>query len=100
MTSQIVDAVLGEQKLLWWLRDRIELLWITAWSLVGSAIVIIGKHSLSQITLRIAASLMLLLGCCWLLFLTGGWVVAIAPALSLMLSATITAVYRPKFNCS
>ena len=96
MTSQIIDAVLGEQKLLWWLPDRVELLWIAAWSLVGSAIVIIGKHSWSQITLKIAASLMLLLGCCWLLFLAGGWIVAIAPVLSLMLSATITAIYSSR----
>ncbi len=93
MTNQIVDAVLGEQKLLWWLSDRVELLWIAAWSLVGSAVVIMTKRSLNQITLRIAASLLLLLGCCWLLFLAGGWIVAIAPALSLMLSAAITAVY-------
>ena len=93
MTNQIIEAVLGERKLLRWVSDQGELLWIVFWSMIGTLIVIFGKGSLIKITWRIAGSLTLLFACCWLLLLQGIWLVAIAPALGLMLSAVMIAVY-------
>ena len=93
MTNQIIDAVLGERKLLVWVSEQVELLWIAFWTIVGTAIVIIGKAPPLQICLRTIGSLTLLFGSCWLLFINSVWLVAIAPALGLCLSAFLVAVY-------
>ncbi|MEM8722951.1 MAG: CHASE2 domain-containing protein [Cyanobacteria bacterium P01_G01_bin.39] len=93
MTNQIIDAVLGERKLLRWVSEQVELLWIAFWAIVGTMIVIITKASPLQICLRTIGSLALLFGSCWLLFLNSVWLVAIAPALGLCLSAFLVAVY-------
>lgn len=90
MTSQIIDTVLEERKLLWWVSDQIELFWIALWSFIGSFVVIISKGSPIKITWRITAALTLLFGCCWILFINGVWLLAIAPALALILSAVLT----------
>lgn len=92
MTSHIIDLVSGEKNLSW-VSDRLELLWIGIWSLIGSMIVIVSKSNPLKIALATTGFLTLLLVCCWLLLLQGIWLVAIAPTLGLMLSAAITAVY-------
>ena len=88
MTSQIISTVLGEQKLLWWVPNEIELLWIALWSMVGSTIILIWR-SLTQIAIATWAALTILFACCWILFLDGGWIMAIAPALGLLISAAM-----------
>jgi len=93
MTNQIIDTVLGERKLLRWISDQGELLWIAFWSLVGTLTIISSRKSLSKMTWQIAGSLTLLFACCWLLLLNDIWLLAIAPALGLILSATMIAVY-------
>ncbi|MEM9506596.1 MAG: CHASE2 domain-containing protein, partial [Cyanobacteria bacterium P01_E01_bin.35] len=93
MTSQIIDAVLGEHQLLGWASESLELLWIAFWSIVGGILIVIGKSSLIQISLRVIGSLTVIFGCCWLLFLNDVWLVAIAPAWGLILSALLIAVY-------
>lgn len=93
MTSQIIDTVLGERKLLGWVSDQLELLWIAFWSIIGSVMVIINRSSPIKIALAIAGSLALLFGYCWLFFLNGVWLLAIAPALALILSATLVTFY-------
>jgi CHASE2 domain-containing sensor protein len=93
MTTHIISLVLGEQKLLWWLSDQIELLWITIWSIIGSLIVVVWRRSFSKVALGILAFLTLIFSLSWLLLLNSGWLVAIAPALGLLLAATITSVY-------
>ncbi len=98
MTSQIIDTVLGERKLLSWVSDQGELLWIILWSMIGSIVVILSKGSFFTITWRIAASLTLLFACCWLLLINGVWLIAIAPGLGLMLAAVMIAFYIKKIN--
>ncbi|MEM7759152.1 MAG: CHASE2 domain-containing protein [Cyanobacteria bacterium P01_A01_bin.40] len=93
MTSQIIDAVLGEHQLLGWASEPLELLWIAFWSIMGGILIVIGKNSLIQISLRVIGSLTVLFGCCWLFFLNDVWLVAIAPAWGLMLSALLIAIY-------
>lgn len=94
MTSQITSTVLGEQKLLWWFPNAVELIWIGLWSAIGSLIVILLQRSIIKIAVSIYFALTLLFACCWLLFLNGGWIVAIAPAGGLIISAVLTVVYR------
>lgn len=93
MTSQIIDTVLGEGKLLAWVSEPIKFLWLVVWSLWGSILMLISKNSFWQISWQIFGSLTLLLACCGLFFLNGIWLVAIAPALGLLLSALLVAVY-------
>ena len=94
MTSNIISTVLGEQKSLWWLCDRWETLWIAFWSTVGAGIIILGQRWFTRIGLAIVLSLTLIFLSSWLLFLSGGWLIAIAPSLALLLSAAIASFYR------
>lgn len=98
MTSQIIDTVLEKSKLLWWVSDQIELLWIALWSLIGSVVVIMSQDSVIKLTGRIAALLTLLFGCCWILLINGIWLLAIAPALALIFSAVMIAVYSKNYH--
>jgi CHASE2 domain-containing sensor protein len=93
MITHITSIVLGEEKLLWWLSDQVELLWITIWSIVGSLTVVIWRRSFSKIALGILALLILIFSLSWVLLLNGGWLVAIAPASGLLLAAIATSVY-------
>jgi CHASE2 domain-containing sensor protein len=97
MTSQIIDVILGEQKLLWWVPEGGKILWINFWSMIG-AIIILGrnftkKRSPLKIMAAIAVSLALLFICCWGLLLNGIWIIAIAPAFGLILAAIIALGY-------
>ena len=94
MTSNIISTVLGEQKPLWWLCDRWEMLWIAFWATVGAGIIISGQRSLTKISLAVFLSLTLIFVSSWLLFFHGGWLIAIAPSLALLLSAAIASFYR------
>ena len=94
MTSHIISTVLGEQKSLWWLCDHWETVWIALWSTVGAGIIILGQRSFFRVSLSIFLSLTLIFVSSWLLFLNGGWLIAIAPSLALLLSAAIASYYR------
>jgi CHASE2 domain-containing sensor protein len=91
--AQIIGAVLDKRKLLGWFPDWVELLWIALWSVVGSAAMIIW-HSLLQRAIAMAVSLTLLFVCYFGLFFDGNWLVAIAPALGLLLSALGVTIYQ------
>lgn len=93
MTNHIISAVLREKKLIWWLPDKVELLWIGFWSMVGSGLIILGQRSFTKIAIGIFLSFTLIFGCSWLLFINDGWLVAIAPAVGLLISAGIASVY-------
>ena len=93
MTNQIIGVVLGERRLISWVCDQLELIWIAYWSLVGSIIVMSSKKSPLKIALNIAGTLALLCCCCWIMLLNGVWLVMIAPALALILSAAFFCIY-------
>ncbi|MGL5836526.1 MAG: CHASE2 domain-containing protein, partial [Waterburya sp.] len=105
MTSQIIDVILGEQKLLWWVPEGWEILWVNFWSMTGAVIIFVGnsgkKRSRSgggasspiRIMVAIAFSLALLFICCWGLLVNSIWITAIAPAFGLMLAAIIALGY-------
>lgn len=101
MTSQIIDVILGEQKLLWWVPEGWEMLWITFWSTIGAVIILgnnLGKNSGNKrspikIMVAIAVSLALLFISCWGLLVNHIWITAIAPAFGLILAAIIALGY-------
>lgn len=92
MTSQIIDVVLGEEKLLSWVSDSLEILWIVWWSMIGAVIILIFRRSPIRIFVGISVSLILLLICCWILLVNNIWLIAIAPSIGLMLSGIIALV--------
>ena len=93
MTNQILGAVLDGRKLLWWFPDWVELLWIALWSLVGSVAMAIWRIPELR-AIAFALSLSLLFTGFFGLFFYGAWIVAIAPALALLLSALGMITYQ------
>jgi len=94
MISNIISTVLGEQKPLWWLCDRWEMAWVACWSIVGAVIATRYQRSFGKMSLSIFGSLTLISLASWLLFLDGGWLIATAPSLALLLSCAIASIYR------
>ena len=93
MISQILDAVLERRKLLMWFPDWVELLWIAFWSLVGSSAMLIWR-SPEERAIAVALTLILLFTFYFGLFIQGIWLIAIAPALALLLSALGIIIYQ------
>ncbi|MGF1541498.1 MAG: CHASE2 domain-containing protein [Pleurocapsa sp.] len=86
--EQIIAAVLDGRKPLAWVSDWIELFWIALWSLVGSVIMVIWRTPAAR-AIAIAVSLTVLFICYFGLFVNSIWLVAIAPALGLLLSSWV-----------
>ena len=91
MTQNIINTVLGESTLLWWVPDWIEFLWIGVWSIIGAGVVVIWRSFWHRAS-AIFWCLTLLFGCCLGLFFYGGWIVALAPGLAIILAA-VSAIY-------
>jgi len=96
MTSQLVDAVLQKQKPLYWASSTLEMLWIAFWSAMGTIIIFFNKRSPIKIMSTIIIALALLFTSCWLCLVNGVWLLAIAPAVGLILSASFSLAYSRK----
>ena len=96
MTSQIVDVVLQKQKSLSWASSTLEILWIAFWSATGAIIIFLNKRSPIKVMSATILALALLFTSCWLFLIDGIWLLAIAPALGLILSTTLTLAYSRK----
>lgn len=99
--SQILSAVQDRRPVIWWWSESLELLWIVFWS--GLAGVINWRFkSLKIIVILLGVSLILLWGCCYLtLWITGGWIPFIPPAITLSLTAIVGWIYqsvKPEVN--
>ncbi len=92
LTSQIIDAALGERPLFWFLREWQEILWIVGWSLAGGITLVLIRHPL-YVVIASSSVLILLLGTSWVIFLQAGWVPIFAPSLSFLGTCAATAVY-------
>ncbi|MGB7521985.1 MAG: CHASE2 domain-containing serine/threonine-protein kinase [Spirulinaceae cyanobacterium] len=92
LTSQIIDAALGERPLFWFLSEWQEILWIVGWSLAGGATITLIRHPL-YVIIASSSILIVLFGSSWVIFLQAGWVPIVAPSLSFLLSCAATAVY-------
>ena len=91
MVSQIVSAVLDGRSLLWWWSWWGDALWIGGWTLMGGFVVWYVRAPLRQ-GLAMFVSLGTLLGSCFILFLTGGWVPLVPSALGLLIAGGSVAI--------
>ncbi|MGJ3251889.1 MAG: CHASE2 domain-containing protein [Elainellaceae cyanobacterium] len=87
MISQILSAVFDQRPLIKWWSSWTEILWITSWSVIGSAIVLY-PQSRWKVGFTILLVWGALVGVCFLLFIQGWWV----PLIPAMLALAITAV--------
>lgn len=85
-TSQILSAVLNNRPLLWSWPSSGEALWIVTWGLVG-AVFASFVHRPLVFALGAGVLLVSLFGICYLIFIQGGWIPLVPPALALVLAA-------------
>ncbi|MEB3229662.1 MAG: CHASE2 domain-containing protein, partial [Leptolyngbyaceae bacterium] len=88
--SQILRAVLDQERLMWFMPNWAEALWILGWAILGGTVAWSIRHPVI-ITVTIVAAGGLLIGSCYVLFLQSGWL-PLWPAL-LGLFATSGAVF-------
>src|SRR6476469_8044502 len=96
VVSQILSTVLDNRPMFWFCPEWAEILWISAWSIVGGTVASRMAHP-AQLALTFAA---MLCGCCAIgfgIFLLGGWVPVAAPALALILTGG-SIVSAERFN--
>ncbi|MCL1470413.1 CHASE2 domain-containing protein [Argonema antarcticum] len=93
MVSQFLGAVIDNKPLFWYADEWLEMLWIAGWAIVGS---IIGwrVHNPLVFGLLAIASLGVLFGCGFVLFMQGGWIPLAAPAIALMVTGGFAIVYQ------
>ncbi|MCC5898882.1 MAG: CHASE2 domain-containing protein [Phormidium sp. BM_Day4_Bin.17] len=100
MVSQIISAALDNRPIIWWWSNPVEVFWILLWSIIGGLLPL-RWHSPLQLGGFISLSLALLYGICWILFLQGGWIPLIPPALGLMVTSfTIVVILSKQKNNS
>ncbi|MEG4853980.1 CHASE2 domain-containing protein [Microcoleus sp. B5-D4] len=96
VVSQILSAVLDNRPMFWFWPEWAEILWISAWSIVGGTLASRMAHP-AKLTVTFGA---LLSGCCAIgfgIFLLGGWVPVAAPALALIVTGG-SIVSAERFN--
>jgi hypothetical protein len=96
VVSQILSTVLDNRPMFWFWPEWAEILWISAWSIVGGTLASRMAHP-AKLALTFAA---MLSGCCAIgfgIFLLGGWVPVAAPALALILTGG-SIVSADRFN--
>ncbi|HEY9623063.1 MAG TPA: CHASE2 domain-containing protein [Crinalium sp.] len=84
--SQILSAVLDRRPLIWYWPAVVEILWIWGWAILGGAIAWTIRKTLLFLLLE-GVGLVGLVALCYLLFLQGGWIPVIPPAIALVTSA-------------
>ncbi len=92
--SHLLSVIEDNQPLFWWLPLWVESLWVWFWSGLG-AVVVCHFEGRYKRSLAISLSLIFLSGCCWVLFVNGGWVPLIPSGLALVLSSGIIIIYMP-----
>ncbi|MCD8489309.1 MAG: CHASE2 domain-containing protein [Desertifilum sp.] len=81
--SQILSAVLDNRPLVWYWPEGVEILWIFAWALFGSAIALFTRR-LWVYGVSIVIAIAVLYGVVYLLFLGSGWVPLVPAAIALL----------------
>lgn len=84
--SQILSAVLKNERLFWFLPGWAEVIWIGGWSVVGGFLAWRIRHPLG-LGLAEVTSMAVLFGTNFVIFTQAGWFPVISPALGLVLTA-------------
>jgi CHASE2 domain-containing sensor protein/predicted Ser/Thr protein kinase len=92
MASQIIATVLDRRSPIWYLPEWAELLWVWSWALVGSTLAWRWRHPMLLAVVG-STTLATLVGICTLLFVQGGWIPVIPPALALVISGVSVMAY-------
>ena len=96
VVSQMLSTVLDNRPMFWFWPEWAEILWISGWSIVGGTLASRMTHPV-----RLALTFgVMLFGCfalCFGLFMLGGWVPVIAPALALIVTGG-SIVSADRFN--
>jgi adenylate cyclase len=93
MISQLLDAALGERPLFWFWSDGAEILWIAGWAVVGGILSWVIRHPVLLI-LSTTVAIAVITGTAFYLFIQGGWVPVVTPALATLLTGGLIVAYR------
>ncbi|MEG4211056.1 EAL domain-containing protein [Microcoleus sp. S13_B4] len=97
MLSQILSAVLDGRSLFWVWPEWAEILWNSAWAMVGGFVAWRIQHP-ARAGLVGGVALMGLLGISFGIFTGGGWVPLVSPALGLVLTGGGVSAYRKLYD--
>ncbi len=92
VASQIISTVLDGRPLIWYLPNWGEGVWVFAWSLLGGVLAWRLRYPL-RLGLAGGVSVGGLVGICYLLFLQGGWIPVVPPALAFVISGVSVIAY-------
>ncbi|MBF2005567.1 MAG: CHASE2 domain-containing protein [Chlorogloeopsis fritschii C42_A2020_084] len=92
VASEIISTVLDGRPLIWYLSNWMEAVWIWSWAIIGGFLAWRLQYPL-RLGLAGGISLGGLVGVCYLLFLQGGWLPIVPPALTLLLSGVSVMAY-------
>ncbi len=97
MLSQILSAVLQGRSLFWMWPEWAEILWNGGWAVVGGAIAWRIQHPARAALVGGVASIGLL-GISFGLFMGGGWIPLVSPALGLVVTGVGVSAYRKVYD--
>ncbi|NEN91385.1 MAG: adenylate/guanylate cyclase domain-containing protein [Okeania sp. SIO3H1] len=92
-TSQIISAVLDDQKLFWYWDESTEILWIFSWSIVGASIAWYTRQPLILLLIHFLA-LGVLIAISYGIFIKMGWIPVAAPILGIVMTSGVVIVYK------
>ncbi|NES68839.1 MAG: CHASE2 domain-containing protein, partial [Okeania sp. SIO2D1] len=92
-TSQIISAVLNDQKLFWYWDESTEILWIFSWSIVSGGIAWHIRRPLILL-LIIFLALGVLIAISYGIFIKMGWIPVAAPILGIFMTSGVVIVYK------
>ncbi|NET43587.1 adenylate/guanylate cyclase domain-containing protein [Okeania sp. SIO2B3] len=92
-TSQIISAVLDDQKLFWYWGESTEILWIFSWSIVGASIAWYTRQPLILLLINFLA-LGVLVAISYGIFIKMGWIPVAAPILGIVMTSGVVIVYK------
>jgi adenylate cyclase len=88
VVSQILSAVLDKRPMFWFWPEWLEILWISGWSIVGGILAGRMTHP-ARLALTFAAMVGVCCSISFGIFMLGGWIPVVAPALALILTGGI-----------
>ncbi|MBE9198865.1 MULTISPECIES: CHASE2 domain-containing serine/threonine-protein kinase [unclassified Nodularia (in: cyanobacteria)] len=97
IASQILSTVLDGRPLIWYWSEGVEILWLCAWSSIGTIFGWRLRHPLLLLVVG-GASLAGLVGICTVVFFQAGWIPLIPPAIALIMSSVSTMIYTTYKN--
>ncbi|MEG3843546.1 EAL domain-containing protein, partial [Microcoleus sp. herbarium14] len=97
MLSQILSAVLEGRSLFWMWPEWAEILWNCSWAVVGGAVAWRIVHP-ARAGLVGGAALIGLFGISLAIFIGGGWVPLVSPALGLVVTGVGVSAYRKVYD--